>query len=171
MHLYSSPLTHHRPPPAANYGRPDVHALFQLWLSLTEVNYAHPIMNALTDHQLTWLQAIEMSTTLRRNQIVPTGVCGLMGLTHFVYALSTSPLRVPSFTFLTHLVSYRQNHSHSLFPLASRWIFVHFTTVSLCPPDVLPYGIYGVPGLSPASTPSSTQRSSFRSELCSRTNS
>jgi hypothetical protein len=38
LHLYSSPLTHHRPPPAANYGRPDVHALFQLWLSLTEVS-------------------------------------------------------------------------------------------------------------------------------------
>lgn len=54
---------------------------------------------------MTWLQAIELSTTLRRNQIVPTGVCSILGLSHFVYALTTSPLRVPSFTFLTHLVS------------------------------------------------------------------
>ena len=38
LHLYSSPMTHHRPPPAASHGRPDVHALFQLWLSLTEVS-------------------------------------------------------------------------------------------------------------------------------------
>ena len=28
-----------------------------------------------------------------------------MGLAHFVYGLSTSPLKFPSFTFLTHLVS------------------------------------------------------------------
>lgn len=104
LHLYSSPLTHHRPPPAANYGRPDVHALFQMWLSLTEVSH-FAANEAAADQQLTWLQAIEMSRTLRRNQIVPTGVCGILGLTHFVYALATSPLRVPSFTFLTHLVS------------------------------------------------------------------
>ncbi|ORY35703.1 hypothetical protein BCR39DRAFT_28811 [Naematelia encephala] len=90
LHLYSSPLTHHRPPPAANHGRPDVHALFQLWLSLTE---------------LTWLQAIELSQELRRNQLLPTAVCGIMGLTHFVYALGTSPLKFPSFTFLTHLMA------------------------------------------------------------------
>jgi hypothetical protein len=62
--------------------------------------YKRPI----ADNQLTWLQAIELSRTMRRNQIVPTGVCGVLGLSHFVYALSTSPLRVPSFTFLTHLV-------------------------------------------------------------------
>ena len=62
--------------------------------------YIRPI----ADNQLTWLQAIELSRTMRRNQIVPTGVCGVLGLSHFVYALSTSPLRVPSFTFLTHLV-------------------------------------------------------------------
>ena len=90
LHLYSSPLTHHRPPPAAQHGRPDIHALFQLWLSLTE---------------LTWLQTVELSTELRRNQLLPTAVCGTFGLMHFVYALLTSPLRFPSFTFLTHLVS------------------------------------------------------------------
>jgi len=32
-------------------------------------------------------------------------VCGIFGLIHFVYALSTAPLKFPSFTFLTHLVS------------------------------------------------------------------
>ncbi|KAL7422567.1 hypothetical protein Q5752_003215 [Cryptotrichosporon argae] len=90
LHLYSSPLTHHVPPPAAHHGRPDIHALFQLWLSLTE---------------LTWLQAIELSPGLRRNQLLPTGVCGTMGLVHFVYALFHSPLRFPSFTFITHLVA------------------------------------------------------------------
>jgi hypothetical protein len=40
LHLYSSPLTHHRPPPAAMHGRPDAHAMFQLWLSLTEVGWS-----------------------------------------------------------------------------------------------------------------------------------
>ena len=69
-------------------------------------------MHALREHictdlsQLTWLQTIELWPTLRRNQILPTGVCGVLGLSHFVYALLTSPLRVPSFTFLTHLVSH-----------------------------------------------------------------
>ncbi|WWD19129.1 hypothetical protein CI109_103587 [Kwoniella shandongensis] len=33
------------------------------------------------------------------------GVCGSLGLAHFVYSLTTAPLRFPSFTFLTHLVS------------------------------------------------------------------
>jgi hypothetical protein len=37
LHLYSSPLTHHRLPQVSSHGRPDFHALFQLWLSLTEV--------------------------------------------------------------------------------------------------------------------------------------
>ena len=45
LHLYSSPLTHHHPPPAASQGRPDVHAVFQLWLSLAEVR--HPVMKTL----------------------------------------------------------------------------------------------------------------------------
>ncbi|EIW68248.1 hypothetical protein TREMEDRAFT_32301 [Tremella mesenterica DSM 1558] len=90
LHLYSSPLTHHRPPPAAHHGRPDVHALFQLWLNLTE---------------LTWLQTIELSEKTRRNQIIPTGVCGTLGLIHFVWGLSSSPLKFPSFTFMTHLMA------------------------------------------------------------------
>jgi hypothetical protein len=90
LHLYSSPLTHHSPPPATLHGRPDVHALFHLWVGLTE---------------LVWLQAIELSPTLRRNQLLPTGVCGALGLVHFVYALATAPLRFPSFTFVTHLIA------------------------------------------------------------------
>ncbi|RSH88835.1 hypothetical protein EHS25_003063 [Saitozyma podzolica] len=90
LHLYSSPLTHHRLPQVSSHGRPDFHALFQLWLSLTE---------------LTWLQALELSTTMRRNQLLPTAVCGGLGLAHFVYALTTAPLRFPSFTFLTHLLA------------------------------------------------------------------
>ncbi|ORX38441.1 hypothetical protein BD324DRAFT_645064 [Kockovaella imperatae] len=90
LHLYSSPLTHHRPNHMSTYGRPDVHALFQLWLSLTE---------------LTWLQAIELTPGGRRNQLVPTAVCGGLGLGHFVFALWTSPLKFPSFTFLTHLMA------------------------------------------------------------------
>nr|XP_031864077.1 uncharacterized protein CI109_000721 [Kwoniella shandongensis]KAA5531149.1 hypothetical protein CI109_000721 [Kwoniella shandongensis] len=90
LHLYSSPLTHHHPARATSHGRPDIHALFQLWLSLTE---------------LTWLQAIELSTSLRSNLLLPTGVCGSLGLAHFVYSLTTAPLRFPSFTFLTHLMA------------------------------------------------------------------
>lgn len=90
LHLYSSPLTHKTPSSAAHYGRPDVHALFHLWLGLTE---------------LTWLQAIELSPTLRRNQLLPTGACGALGLIHFVFTLMTSPLRFPSFTFVTHLLA------------------------------------------------------------------
>ncbi|EJT51202.1 hypothetical protein A1Q1_07666 [Trichosporon asahii var. asahii CBS 2479] len=38
-HFYSSPVTHHYNPPNVTHGRPDVHALFQLWLGLTEVSY------------------------------------------------------------------------------------------------------------------------------------
>jgi hypothetical protein len=67
-----------------------VHALFHLWVGLTE---------------LTWLQAIELSPNIRRNQLLPTGVCGALGLIHFVYALATAPLRFPSFTFVTHLLA------------------------------------------------------------------
>lgn len=37
-HFYSSPVTHHYNPPNVTHGRPDVHALFQLWLGLTEVS-------------------------------------------------------------------------------------------------------------------------------------
>lgn len=48
---------------------------------------------------------MELSDQARHNQLLPTTVCGLFGLIHFVYALMTSPLKFPSFTFLTHLVS------------------------------------------------------------------
>ena len=41
LHLYSSPLTHHRPLPFSSHSRPDVHALFQLWLGLTEVSFSN----------------------------------------------------------------------------------------------------------------------------------
>nr|XP_018261547.1 uncharacterized protein I303_05985 [Kwoniella dejecticola CBS 10117]OBR83705.1 hypothetical protein I303_05985 [Kwoniella dejecticola CBS 10117] len=91
LHLYSSPLTHHHPIGVNIRPRPDAHALFQLWLGLTE---------------LAWLQAIELSPELRDNLLLPTAVCGSLGLGHFVYALSTAPLKFPSFTFLTHLVSH-----------------------------------------------------------------
>ncbi|WVQ82779.1 hypothetical protein IAT38_004911 [Cryptococcus sp. DSM 104549] len=90
LHLYSSPLTHRHPASGSSPGRPDVHALFQLWLSLGE---------------LTWLQAIEMSPRWRRNLLLPTGVCGVLGLVHFVYVITTVSLRFPSFTFLTHLLA------------------------------------------------------------------
>ncbi|WRT68467.1 uncharacterized protein IL334_005443 [Kwoniella shivajii] len=90
LHLYSSPLTHHHPSGTSSRPRPDVHALFQLWLGLTE---------------LAWLQAVELIPSLRNNLLLPTGVCGTMGLVHFVYALSTAPLKFPSFTFLTHLMA------------------------------------------------------------------
>lgn len=55
--------------------------------------------------QLTWLQANELSPTLRRNQLLPTGVCGMFGLAAFAHSLWTSQLRFPSFTFLTHLLA------------------------------------------------------------------
>nr|XP_019044755.1 hypothetical protein I302_06668 [Kwoniella bestiolae CBS 10118]OCF23685.1 hypothetical protein I302_06668 [Kwoniella bestiolae CBS 10118] len=90
LHLYSSPLTHHHPTGTSTRPRPDVHALFQLWLGLTE---------------LAWLQAVELSPSLRNNLLLPTGVCGTLGLVHFVYALLTAPLKFPSFTFLTHLMA------------------------------------------------------------------
>ncbi|WVF72869.1 hypothetical protein IAT40_007687 [Kwoniella sp. CBS 6097] len=90
LHLYSSPLTHHHPTGTSTQPRPDVHALFQLWLGLTE---------------LAWIQAIELSPTLRNNLLLPTGICGTLGLGHFVYALATAPLKFPSFTFLTHLMA------------------------------------------------------------------
>ncbi|WVR07545.1 hypothetical protein IAU60_004587 [Kwoniella sp. DSM 27419] len=90
LHLYSSPLTHHHPTGTSLRPRPDIHALFQLWLGLTE---------------LAWLQAIELAPSMRNNILLPTGVCGTLGLAHFVYALATAPLKFPSFTFLTHLVS------------------------------------------------------------------
>ncbi|KAK6910727.1 hypothetical protein I203_104759 [Kwoniella mangroviensis CBS 8507] len=90
LHLYSSPLTHHHPTGSSSRPRPDVHALFQLWLGLTE---------------LAWLQAAELSSSLRDNLLLPTGVCGTLGLMHFVYALLTAPLKFPSFTFLTHLMA------------------------------------------------------------------
>ncbi|TXT15745.1 hypothetical protein VHUM_00248 [Vanrija humicola] len=90
LHLYSSPLTHHDPPPDANHGRPDVHALFQLWLGLTE---------------FTWLQINELSPVLRQNLLLPTGVCGVLGLVHFVHALTNSPPSLPSLSFVTHLLA------------------------------------------------------------------
>ncbi|WWC71506.1 uncharacterized protein I206_105464 [Kwoniella pini CBS 10737] len=90
LHLYSSPLTHHHPTGVNIRPRPDVHALFQLWLGLTE---------------LAWLQAIELSPVLRDNLLLPTGICGTLGLGHFVYALLTAPLKFPSFTFMTHLLA------------------------------------------------------------------
>lgn len=64
--------------------------MFQLWIGLTE---------------LTWLQINELSPTLRRNQLVPTGVCGTLGLAVFTHSLWTQQLRFPSFTFLTHLLA------------------------------------------------------------------
>ena len=67
--------------------------------------------------QLTWLQAIELTPGGRRNQLIPTAVCGGLGLSHFVYALFTSPLKFPSFTFLTHLVSV-QNMAQADFQMA-----------------------------------------------------
>ncbi|OWZ51089.1 hypothetical protein C368_06248 [Cryptococcus neoformans 125.91] len=90
MHLYSSPLTHQHTERAVAHGRPDAHAVFQLWLSLTE---------------LTWLQILELSLALRDNVLLPTSVCGVVGVVHFAYVLFSSPLRFPSFTFLTHMVS------------------------------------------------------------------
>ncbi|WVN85409.1 uncharacterized protein L203_100555 [Cryptococcus depauperatus CBS 7841] len=90
LHLYSSPLTHKHINKAGFQGRPDVHALFQLWLSLTE---------------LAWLQANELSATMRNNVLFPTSVCGIVGITHFAYVLTQSPLRFPSFTFLTHVLA------------------------------------------------------------------
>lgn len=94
LHLYSSPLTHHRQRAATNApGRPDVHALLQLWLSLTE---------------LTALQVMELSPALKQLQMIPTAFCGIFGLSHFVYVLRYAPLKFPSFTFLTHLVGATQ---------------------------------------------------------------
>ncbi|CAK9780648.1 hypothetical protein CC85DRAFT_262417 [Cutaneotrichosporon oleaginosum] len=90
LHLYASPLTHVRNPQASPHSRPDVHPLFQLWIGLTE---------------LTWLQINELSPRLRRNQLVPTGVCGSLGLAAFTHSLWTQQLRFPSFTFLTHLLA------------------------------------------------------------------
>ncbi|KAL1413561.1 hypothetical protein Q8F55_001335 [Vanrija albida] len=90
LHLYSSPLTHHNPPPNANHGRPDIHALFQLWLGLTEFS---------------WLQVNELSPVLRQNLLLPTGVCGVLGLVHFVHALTISPPSLPSLSFVTHLLA------------------------------------------------------------------
>ncbi|ODN84548.1 hypothetical protein L202_00478 [Cryptococcus amylolentus CBS 6039] len=90
LHLYSSPFTHKRTPGPHSQGRPDVHALFQMWLSLGE---------------LTWLQTFELSRTMRSNVLLPTSVCGILGLGHFIYVLARAPLRFPSFTFLTHMVS------------------------------------------------------------------
>ncbi|GMK53709.1 hypothetical protein CspeluHIS016_0102950 [Cutaneotrichosporon spelunceum] len=90
LHLYASPLTHVRNPQVSPHSRPDVHPLFQLWIGLTE---------------LTWLQINELSPTLRRNQLVPTGVCGTLGLAAFTHSLWTQQLRFPSFSFLTHLLA------------------------------------------------------------------
>lgn len=90
LHLYSSPLTHNHPPPSANFGRPDLATLIQLWLSLTE---------------LTWLQITEFSESTRGQQLIPTTVVGTLGLVHFVYVLMFAPRFFPSFTFLTHLLA------------------------------------------------------------------
>ncbi|KIR43619.1 hypothetical protein I307_05861 [Cryptococcus deuterogattii 99/473] len=90
MHLYSSPLTHRHTEQAVAHRRPDIHAVFQLWLSLTE---------------LTWLQILELSLALRDNVLLPTSVCGIVGVVHFAYVLFSSPLRFPSFTFLTHMLA------------------------------------------------------------------
>lgn len=51
------------------------------------------------------MQAIELSHRLRRNQLLPTGVCGALSLTHFLYVLTTSPLRFPSYSFVTHMLA------------------------------------------------------------------
>ncbi|WVQ70879.1 hypothetical protein IAR50_000404 [Cryptococcus sp. DSM 104548] len=90
LHLYSSPFTHKHTSGPHSQGRPDVHALFQMWLSLGE---------------LTWLQTIELSRTMRSNVLLPTSVCGILGLGHFIYVLTRAPLRFPSFTFLTHMLA------------------------------------------------------------------
>lgn len=42
---------------------------------------------------------------MRRKLLYPTGVCGILGLSHFVYVFSTSQLRFPSFTFFTHILA------------------------------------------------------------------
>lgn len=42
---------------------------------------------------------------MRRKLLYPTGVCGLLGLAHFVYVFSTAQLRFPSFTFFTHILA------------------------------------------------------------------
>lgn len=106
MHLYSSPLTHRHTEQAVAHRRPDIHAVFQLWLSLTEVGPQIFVFNCITEKpQLTWLQILEFSLALRDNVLLPTSVCGIVGVVHFAYVLFSSPLRFPSFTFLTHMVS------------------------------------------------------------------
>lgn len=94
-------MTHHHPMSTSTYGRPDIHPVFQLWLGLLEVSAASISANI----QLTWLQSIELFESTRGRQLAPTTFCGSLGLAHFVYVLFTSPLKFPSFTFMTHLLA------------------------------------------------------------------
>ncbi|UOH80272.1 hypothetical protein LQV05_002923 [Cryptococcus neoformans] len=88
MHLYSSPLTHQHTERAVAHGRPDAHAVFQLWLSLTE---------------LTWLQILELSLALRDNVLLPTSFASEIPEFHiphsYVVVFSTIILRAITFIF------------------------------------------------------------------------
>lgn len=126
LHLYSSPLTHagvpardalRLGPDAGLATRPDWNVTFGIWLAVLE---------------LAWLQTAELSERWGRRRLVPTGVCGVIGLArsllarphcrkgiedlttavaaclpqvHFAGTLLFNRTRLPSFTFLTSLVS------------------------------------------------------------------
>ena len=70
--------------------RPDAHVVFGITLAVAE---------------LFWTHVNEFSSRLSRMRLLPTTVCGLVGLVHFTVTLFTSPTRLPSFTFLTNLLA------------------------------------------------------------------
>lgn len=90
LHIYSSPLSHSRPATSLSVGRPDLDGLIHIWLTLTE---------------LTWLHAIELSDKWKRRRLLPTGVCGAVGLGHFYWHLWNSPTEFAKYLFVPYLVS------------------------------------------------------------------
>lgn len=75
LHLYSSPLTHVGVPArdrsrlgdghAGLATRPDWNVTFGIWLAVLE---------------LTWIQTSELSAKWGKRRLIPTGVCGVLGL-------------------------------------------------------------------------------------------
>jgi hypothetical protein len=121
LHLYSSRLSHSIDATAdGRPSRPSSHILFSMWLAVLE---------------LEWIHLSEFSSEWGRRRLIPTGFCSLLGLvssllvcscfilavverkttyalpfplsrqTHFFYNLYTKPYRLPSYSFMSTLVT------------------------------------------------------------------
>ncbi|KAF9510106.1 hypothetical protein BS47DRAFT_1348405, partial [Hydnum rufescens UP504] len=90
LHAFGSPqFSEGTSKQAAGVSRPNAHVIFIIMLPL---------------FQITLLHAMNVKKTWGTQRIIPTSICGLLGIAHFVYSLITNPSLHPHPTSVTSAI-------------------------------------------------------------------